>query len=210
MTRSYGNRPRTNMAASGHREQDRTRERERGALYRVLLLVRWRRRERQVVSGLRRKNTGHAHTRTHTGACPCPAGHREGPPQAVAPDGVHPSIWKTSVPTPALGRLPALPNSTEEAKFSSRRTARKLSTTEGKFASKGHCQELAKKPFSSGFLGLEDFRMSLFFSSPATLCCMWDLSSPIRDRTCNSIVALEARSLNHWSAKKSFKMSCRG
>ena len=137
MTRSYGNRPRTNMAASGHREQDRTRERERGALYRVLLLVRWRRRERQVVSGLRRKNTGHAHTRTHTGACPCPAGHREGPPQAVAPDGVHPSIWKTSVPTPALGRLPALPNSTEEAKFSSRRTARKLSTTEGKFASKG-------------------------------------------------------------------------
>ena len=155
------------------------RERERGALYRVLLLVRWRRRERQVVSGLRRKNTGHAHTRTHTGARPCPAGHREGPPQAVAPDGVHPSIWKTSVPTPALGRLPALPNSTEEAKFSSRRTARKLSTTEGKFATNGHCQELAKKPFSSGFLGLEDFRMSFFyFFPPQPLCAACGILVP--------------------------------
>lgn len=41
-------------------------------LYRVLLLVRWRRKERQIVSGLRRKNTEHTHTRTHTWA-PLPA-----------------------------------------------------------------------------------------------------------------------------------------
>ena len=127
MTRSYGDRPRTNTAASGHREQDRTRERE--ALYRVLLLVRWRRRERQVVSGLRRKNTEHAHTHTHahpSAPLPRPGTRRRrlGP---AAPDGVHPSIWKTSVPTPALGRLPALPNSTEEARFSSRRTAKVIS-----------------------------------------------------------------------------------
>lgn len=41
------------------------REREREALYRVLLLMRWRRKERQIVSGLR-ENTGHA--QTHIGA----------------------------------------------------------------------------------------------------------------------------------------------
>ena len=58
---------------TGQNEREGEREREREALYRVLLLVRWRRRERQVVSGLRRKNTGHAHTRTHTRARPCPA-----------------------------------------------------------------------------------------------------------------------------------------
>lgn len=48
-------------------ENERQNERER-ELYRVLLLVTWRRRERQIVSGLRRKNTEHTrtHTRTHT------------------------------------------------------------------------------------------------------------------------------------------------
>lgn len=64
-------RPEPTWLRTGHRRQDsereieREREKEREALYRVLLLVRWRRKERQIVSGLR-ENTGH--TQTHIGA----------------------------------------------------------------------------------------------------------------------------------------------
>jgi hypothetical protein len=53
------------------RERERERERGGGALYRVLLLVRWRRKERQIVSGLR-ENTGHA--QTHIGRALGPRG----------------------------------------------------------------------------------------------------------------------------------------
>lgn len=202
MTRSYGNRPRTNTAASGHREQDRTREREREALYRVLLLVRWRRRERQVVSGLRRKNTEHAHThaRAPERALAQP-GHQEAPPRARG------SGWCPFLPS---GRPPFRPLPLAGSRHCQTAPRKpnfqvagqpKLSTTEGEFATEGHCQELEKKPFSPGFLGREDFRMS-FFPPPRPLCAACGILVAQSGAEPATPGALEAQSLNHWTAKE--------
>lgn len=201
MTRSYGNRPRTNTAASGHREQDRTRERERGTLPCAAPGEVASEGETGRKRPQKKEHRTRAHTRTRTRARPCPArapgGAASGPRLRMV--SILPSGRPPFRPLPLAGSrhcqtAPRKPNFQVAGQP-------KLSTTEGEFATEGHCQELEKKPFSPGFLGREDFRMS-FFPPPRPLCAACGILVAQSGAEPATPGALEAQSLNHWTAKE--------
>ena len=152
----------------------------------MLLLVRWRRRERQVVSGLRRKNTEHAHTHARAPErALAPPGHQEAPPRARG-SGWCPSFHLEDLRSdPCPWQAPGTAKQHRGSQIFKSQDSQSYQLPKANLPLKVTAKSWRKNPFLQGFWDGKTLEY-LFFPAPATLCCMWDLSSPIRDRTSNS------------------------